>query len=92
MHPDIKIQASCDKNQRIFGSSSTILHPLTWVSGQKNCSDGQEAKSFVRSSSTSQDKILNHGLEGEMHSVIKIQVSCNRNQSSSSLIILHLLT
>ena len=33
MHPDIKIQVSCDKNQSTLGSSSTILHPINEVRG-----------------------------------------------------------
>ena len=31
MHPDIKIQVSCDKKQSTLDSSSSILHPLTEV-------------------------------------------------------------
>ena len=38
MHMDIKIQVSCDMKQSTLGSSSTILHPLTEVRGQKICS------------------------------------------------------
>ena len=65
MHPDIKIQVSCDKNQSNFGiSSSTIFHPLTWERGRKNCSNGQEAKSLDRSSNTFPDKILKHQIRG----------------------------
>ena len=50
MHPDIKIQVNNDKKQSTWGSSSTILHPLTEVRGRKIFSNSQQAKSVDRSS------------------------------------------
>jgi len=41
MHPDIKIQVNNDKST--WGSSSTILHPLSEVRGRKFCLNGQQA-------------------------------------------------
>ena len=55
MHTEIKIQVSCDMKQSTVGSSSTILHPLTEVRGQKIC---QQAKSVDCSSNISSDKTL----------------------------------
>ena len=53
---DIKIQVSCDKKQSTFGSSSTILHPLTEVRGREFCSNGRQAEFVTRSSILSPDK------------------------------------
>ena len=63
---DIKIQASYDLIQSSFDCSLTILHPLTEVKGQKNCSNGQQAKFVDRSSILSPDKTQeqNNELEG----------------------------
>ena len=44
IHPIIKIQVSCHKNQSSLGSSSTILLPINEVRGRKNCLNSQEAK------------------------------------------------
>ena len=56
MHPDIKIQLSCDKKQSTLGCSSTIPHPLTEVRGCKFSSNGQKAKFVDRWSILSPDK------------------------------------
>ena len=61
---DIKIQVSCDKKQSALGSSSTILHPLTEVRGQKICSNSQQAKSVDDSSNISSDKTLEKQIRG----------------------------
>ena len=82
MHTDIKIQVSGDKKQSTLGSSSTILRPLTEVRGQKICSNGQHAKSVDRSSNISSDKTLEKQIRGKNASGIKIQVSCDKKQSS----------
>ena len=56
MHPNIKIHVSCDKKQSTLGSSSTILHLFTEVSGRKISSNDQQAKSVDCSSILSPDK------------------------------------
>ena len=43
LQQDTKIQLSYDWNQSTFGSSSTILNPLTEVRGQKISLNGQQA-------------------------------------------------
>ena len=58
MHPDIKIQVNNDKKQSTWGSSSTILHPLTEVKGRKFCSNGQHAEFVDCSSNNSSDKTM----------------------------------
>ena len=55
---------SFDKKQSSLGSSSTILHPLTEVRGQKICSNGQQAKSVDCSSNISSDKFLEKQIRG----------------------------
>ena len=65
MHPNIKIQVSCDKNQSTLGSSSTILYLIDEVGGRKKCSNGQNVKCVDRSSNTSQDKILEQQIRGK---------------------------
>ena len=64
MHPDIKIQVSCDNKQSTLGSSSTILSPITEVKGRKICSNGKRAKSVDRSSNISPDKTLEKQIRG----------------------------
>ena len=61
MHPDIKIQVSCDMKQSTLGS---ILHPLTEARGRKFCSNGQQPEFVGRLSILSPDKTLEKQIRG----------------------------
>ena len=58
MHPDMKIQVSCDKKQSI------PFNPLTEVRGWKICSNGQQAEFVDRSSNISADKTWEKQIKG----------------------------
>ena len=58
MHPDIKLQVSCDMKQSTLVCSSTIIHLLNEVRGRQFCSNGQQAEFVDRSSNISSDKTL----------------------------------
>ena len=64
MHPDIKIQVSCDMKQSTLGSISTILYPLTEVKGKKICSNGQQAEFVDPLSILSPEKTLKKQIWG----------------------------
>ena len=80
MHLDIKIQVSCHMKESIWGSITTILHPLTELKVKKFALTVNKLN--LLTASFLQINHWNSELEGEMHLDIKIQVSNDKKQSS----------